>query len=258
ATDDVATVRAAVEHTAVLAASRLLRERAALEIEMRIRGGFVDDVCARRAPDEELLAQGRMLGIDLTAPSRVLLVEPSEPATPPDGGELYDAVAGCARDWPGAALVASRGRGVAVIFAESDGAPFEERLREGLAVRFPGLALGIAVGTSCRSVADYARSSAAARHALDLMRAVGRDGETFSFRDETFETLLLQASDPGALVRFVDRYVGPIERADRARTTELRRTLETYFACGRNLQETARRLHVHVSTLRYRLTRACA
>ena len=96
-----------------------------------------------------------MLGIDLTAPSRVLLVEPSETGTRLDGGELYDAVARCASTWPGPALVASRGRGVAVIFAEGDGAPFEEGLRDALAVRFPGLALGIAVGL-VPSVSDCA------------------------------------------------------------------------------------------------------
>jgi DNA-binding PucR family transcriptional regulator len=145
-----------------------------------------------------------------------------------------------------------------VIFAEGDGGPFEDGLRRALDARFPEVPLAIAVGTACRAVADYARSDEAARHALDLMRALGDEGRTFSFRDETFETLLLQASDPAALLRYVERYVGPVDRADRGRSTDLRRTLETYFACGRNLGETARRLHVHVSTLRYRLSRACA
>jgi len=90
------------------------------------------------------------------------------------------------------------------------------------------------------------------------MRTLGRAGQTFAFRGETFETLLLQATDPSALLRFVEQYVEPLVRADRGRTIELRRTLETYFACGRNLEQTARELHVHVSTLRYRLSRACA
>jgi DNA-binding PucR family transcriptional regulator len=90
------------------------------------------------------------------------------------------------------------------------------------------------------------------------MRTAGRAGQTFAFRGETLETLLLQATNPAALVRFVERYVDPIERAEQARSIELRRTLETYFACGRNLEQTARQLHVHVSTLRYRLSRACA
>jgi sugar diacid utilization regulator len=257
ATEDAATVRAAVEHAAVLAASHRLRERTALEVELRIRGGFVDDVCARRAPDEQLLAQGRTLGLDLTAPSRVLLVEPSEDDALA-GAALHDAVAECVRAWTAGAVAAARGRAVAVIFAEDGELAFEECLRRALDARVPGASFAIAVGTECVAVGDYARSDDAARRALELMRAVGDRDRTFSFRDESFETLLLQASDPAALLRFVERYVGPIDRADRGRSTELRRTLEAYFACGRNLEETARQLHVHVSTLRYRLSRACA
>jgi DNA-binding PucR family transcriptional regulator len=52
--------------------------------------------------------------------------------------------------------------------------------------------------------------------------------------------------------------VEPLERYDREHTSDLRRTLEVYYESGSTLEEAARRLHVHVSTLRYRLKRATA
>src|SRR5262249_11921427 len=113
---DGAVVRAAVEHAALLAASVVLRERTALEVEMRMRGGFVDDLCARREPDATLVARAATLGLDLTEPSRVLLVERS--ANSVEEPRLYDVVADCARAWPKGALVAAPGPGIAVGFGQ--------------------------------------------------------------------------------------------------------------------------------------------
>ena len=55
---------------------------------------------------------------------------------------------------------------------------------------------------------------------------------------------------------FISRFVEPLARYDAAHTSDLQRTLEVYFACGGTLEEAARRLHIHVSTLRYRLKKA--
>ncbi|MEA2318125.1 MAG: hypothetical protein QOD44_2314, partial [Solirubrobacteraceae bacterium] len=43
-----------------------------------------------------------------------------------------------------------------------------------------------------------------------------------------------------------------------AHAASLRRTLDAYFEAGGNLEAAARALHVHVSTLRYRLKRISA
>ena len=83
-----------------------------------------------------------------------------------------------------------------------------------------------------------------------------RPGDVFSFRVATLDSMLLQSTRPEVLVKFIERYVEPLERYDRTHTSELRRTLEVYFESATTLEEAARRLHIHVSTLRYRLKRA--
>jgi DNA-binding PucR family transcriptional regulator len=55
---------------------------------------------------------------------------------------------------------------------------------------------------------------------------------------------------------FVTRYVQPLDAYDRDHTADLRHTLQEYFESGRRLAECARRLHIHVATLRYRLDKA--
>jgi DNA-binding PucR family transcriptional regulator len=69
------------------------------------------------------------------------------------------------------------------------------------------------------------------------------------------QELLLQADEPSTLLEFIIRYVEPLERYDAEHSSNLLHSLETFYDAGFNLQEAARRLAVHVSTLRYRLTR---
>ena len=119
-----------------------------------------------------------------------------------------------------------------------------------------GVALNLAVGTACEEISDYRESYLAARRGLDLLRLRGGCGGVFSFRVSTLDSMLLQSTRPEVVVRFIARYVDPLDRYDSNHTSQLRRTLEVYYESGGNLEETARRMHVHVSTLRYRLTKA--
>jgi DNA-binding PucR family transcriptional regulator len=154
--------------------------------------------------------------------------------------------------------VALRGQAVVAIApenAQEDAVPFEDRLRPALRARFPRLTCAIAVGTLCTTACEYEKSFLAARRGLDLLKLQRRYGETITFRDAGVTTLLLRSTEPEVVLEFVSRYVEPLDRYDARHKSELRATAETYFDTGGNLEEAARRLHVHVSTLRYRLGR---
>ena len=135
---------------------------------------------------------------------------------------------------------------------------FEDELRATLRQRLPGLAVNAAVGTHCAAFEEYRDSYLAARRGLDLLRLLGRRDEVFSFRVSTLESMLLQSTRPEVVVGFISRYVEPLTEYDRGHTSDLLRTLEVWLECGQTLEEAARRLHIHVSTLRYRLTKAGA
>jgi DNA-binding PucR family transcriptional regulator len=65
----------------------------------------------------------------------------------------------------------------------------------------------------------------------------------------------LQTTEPEIIVDFTSKYVQPLDDYDRNHMSQLRKTLEIFYSSQMNLEEAARRLHIHVSTLRYRLTR---
>jgi sugar diacid utilization regulator len=258
--------RAAVEYGAMLVALELLRERTAAEVETRLRGGLMEELFGEGLVEDVVRKRALAFGYDLTRSSRVFLVEaaPAGGTDAPQGVEadgFYGAVADCACAWSPHTLVALRRGAVVVVAPEApDGEEagprrLEDELRTATAAKLPDASLNIAVGTLCESAADYRDSYLAARRGLDLLRLLGRTGDLFSFRGSTLDTVLLQATRPEVVVRFISRYVDPLEAYDANHNSELRRTLEAYYDAG-SLEEAARRLHVHVSTLRYRLGRA--
>ena len=259
--------RAAVEYGALLVALELLRERTAVEVETRLRGGLLEELFSGTAVEDLVVRRALAFGYDLACPSRVFLVEaaPAAPGatTPPiDPEAFYAPIADCARRWSAQNLVALRGGAVVIVVPEAPDAGgdaeerFEDDLRAMLSLRLPAAALNTAVGTRCERFEDYRGSYLAARRGLHLLRLLGRPGDVFSFRVSSLESMLLQSTRPEVIVDFISRYVDPLDLYDSTHTSDLRRTLEVYFEAGSTLEEAARRLHIHVSTLRYRLKKA--
>jgi len=98
------------------------------------------------------------------------------------------------------------------------------------------------------------RSYLSGRQAAEILRVTGRRG-VLEIRDDSIESMLLEAAEPARLVRFVESILRPLEEHDASRTSDFVGTLETVVAQGWNLQAAARSCHIHVSTLRYRLGR---
>jgi DNA-binding PucR family transcriptional regulator len=71
------------------------------------------------------------------------------------------------------------------------------------------------------------------------------------------ETLLWELADDSALEPF-RALVEPLREHDRARRSDLVRTLKTYFAAGTNASEAADRLYLHRNSMLYRLERVQA
>jgi ligand-binding sensor protein/sugar diacid utilization regulator/transcriptional regulator with GAF, ATPase, and Fis domain len=256
--------RSALEYGALLVALELLRERTALEVEHRLRGGFLDELFSGDFVEDLIVKQGAAFGLDLTAPTRIFLVEPDEgELSQANGHLLYSVATECAESWPCRFLVAVEGNAAVVLIEERtetdaldpSGAFFELRLEDALRRRMSGCHFNLAVSRLVRSLPDYGKAYAAARRGLDLVRLLGRSRQVVSFRHMGVQEILLQAEEPAALLEFIARYVEPLERYDEEHSSRLLASLETFYDAGFNLQEAARRLDVHVSTLRYRLTR---
>ena len=244
---DPETVRDAAweQLTATIALRQIL---ATLRHDDAVRAAVVDSLIEADALTPELRRRCQEAGFEPERPSRVCVIgiEGTEDA-------IDRAMHSLARwaDAEAEAGLVGRRDGVALLIGPDD-PPWFSAAIDTLTERFPGIYGGL--GHPGSGAPGFQRSYSSARQAADLLRVTGRTG-VLEIQDDSLESILLEASDPARLVRFVDSVLLPIEEYDARRGSELMRSLETAVQMGWNLQGAARECHVHVTTFRYRLAR---
>ena len=102
---------------------------------------------------------------------------------------------------------------------------------------------------------DFPQSFIEARRALRIrLRSVHPEGAA-AFDELGFYRLIDAAHGGGEVESFVREWLGPLLDYDDSKNSELVMTLSDYLECGGNYDESAAALHIHRSTLRYRLAR---
>jgi len=264
----------ALEHGVTVLALELSKERAAAEVERRLRGDLLEALLARgldAAEASRLAGQAERLGFRVGDATWVLLLEPDDEASEQvlaarsTQDRVHAALSDLAqRRYPGSLLVA-RATGIVLLIPTSleadQGAELEalQRYAEVLlktvhaAARNASLSAGI--GNRTETVADLPQAHDEARQAIRLMRHGGRRGVVTSYRSLGAFRLLLEVERPESLRRYVTEMLGPLERYQEGRETPLLQTVEELILAHWNQREAARRLHVHINTLLYRIQR---
>jgi sugar diacid utilization regulator len=161
-------------------------------------------------------------------------------------------------DVPGAGHAARRLRGAdlapGALVDEIDGllvvlceAAHAADVRKGVllwARRQPG---GVHRGVLSRPVSGPAAVPALYATLRRALRVIGQN-------ELALYSTLFETHDQASLSEFLEATVGPLIRHDRKRGSELALTLFRYFDCNQNAKTTARRLGIHVNTVRQRLT----
>lgn len=116
----------------------------------------------------------------------------------------------------------------------------------------PGRGWRVAVGRPFAGAYGIARSYQEAREAITLVALLHPEADLVPTRDLLIYRVL--GRDRAALTDLVESVLVPLQQA-RGGAGPLMATLEAYFAAGAVATETARRLHVSVRTVTYRLDR---
>jgi purine catabolism regulator len=118
-----------------------------------------------------------------------------------------------------------------------------------------GAHAAVGIGAAITQPALLEASVAEARRACRLAR-LRRDGRGGAGAGElATHTGLLAQQDPDLLEGFWRALLDPLIEHDAARGSELLSTLEAFLRSGGRWAQTAELLHVHVNTLRHRLSR---
>ncbi len=258
----------ALEHGSTVLALEMSKERAAAEVERRLRGDLVEEVLAGGLEGDEaerIARQAERLGHRLPHRAWVVVLEPdddeTEAAVLTRGDRLDAALSGLIRSRMPDTLALVRSAS-AVFLVPDEVAPdlaaceklAEQILVAAAPVMKPGSA-SVGFGNLANSVAELARSHVEARQALRLTRRAGGRGRVASYRALGAFRLLLEVQSPEALRRFVEELLGPLLQYAQSRDTPLLETLEALSAQRWVRRAAARHLGIHINSMSYRVER---
>jgi len=262
--------RALVDVATTGVALEFAKERAAAEVEERLRGEAATELLTGSYPSEEVIgARAARLGYDLGEPRDVLVIDVSAAGSrpAPDAEADHDRIRRAlqltrerlvARS-PQSLAVQHLGSIVVLAGAGRVAVRDPRALADDLKACLEG-AVGagrttIGIGNRCTRPDDYAPSFRLARDAVDLMLKLGRGGCIVAAGELGPYGLLLRASTRDDLEAFARRALQPLLEHDRAHGGELVATLRAYLDEDRVQRRVAARCFIHVNTVVYRVHR---
>ena len=246
-----------------------------VETEMRLRGGFFDELLSGQLSGEEILRRAALLGCDLAGGGAMLVFEVADLEGVAKKRSLddlqvqylktllYETVNGAAREVHRNHICIPRPENVLLLLGD----PVEERRAVAKHVlrrcqeRLKNLSVHAGLGEPCESpeqvIRSYREADSALRVGQGMRAAGGVDGRIHAFGALGVQRMLfaLGQESPEILRGFKDSTLGPVIDYDREQGTQLLDTLSAYMRCNGNIQEVAAFLHVHKHTVRYRLRR---
>jgi len=250
----------AVEHAATVLALEIVKQRVARATEERLRSDFLSDLLdGRDAGGERIGERARHYGLSLGAEHRVVVVA-LEHAGHDRRARAFALVAQTLAERLPGALTGQVGDLVTAAVPAAGGERALDRVRTAIAAardRAAGVAAGAVlsagIGPPARAAADFPASHAGATRSLDVLRRLGRTGQTLAADGLGILALFVDAARPDELEALARQVLGPVLERDARTGGALLRTLESYLACGCDARACARELYVHVNTVRYRL-----
>ncbi len=241
--------RMAIETAATIAALIMLREQAIQETENRLKGDFLARLLQDDLEDKAALwHQGEQFGLDFRQPQQVLVIGAGQACTvqPPDLMRQLLPLATSYR-----ILMGLFGNDIVAV-AETDSNNVLA-LSENITAIHPDLWVGL--GQVVKDPLALRLSYDQAREAMNIARQMRGEQRVVAFQDLGYLHLLYHVpaehNNHNVYSRKIQRLIGHEQK----RSGNLLTTLETYLRQGGNALETARQLHIHRSTLIYRLQR---
>ena len=238
--------RRTLERGALVTALVILFARTVAETEDRLGGELLSDLLDARAeavPTVRERARRRQVSLDGPL---VLAVAAVEGLPRFSAARVLARLAGDHRGLAGDHL----GRLVLLVPGEDP-----RSVGEALAAAVAAAGGSATVGVCRADPEGLADGYAEARRCLDTLLTLGRAGEVSDPAGLGLARLLLGENGPDQLAAYVETTLGPVLAYDAERGTSLRDTLDTWFATGGRVKDTAAGLHVHPNTVSQRLDR---
>ncbi len=222
---------------------------------------FMELVEGRWRNAEELAQHAQRVGLTLTSPQQMIVLDFPQNSTG-QGGISTDIARAVTRIMQQGAvpagLIATEGAAVCMLPADAAAPPdrtarLARRIAEELGRHF-GEEPVVVVSGPCSRLEDYPAAWDRCNRMIRIARAFGLCG-VLAVQEFGPLAMLVAALDAGDVRRFVEDSVGALARHDRTNGTDYLPTLAAYLREGCRSQACADAMGLHVTTLRYRLSR---
>ena len=236
-------------------ALRLLMERSVAEAEERLGRDLIQDVLLRSGDGSVPAGLAVRLGYEDDGPAVVLALRVAGPDGAAGADRARRRVFAAVRDELRGAhrgLAGMIGPDIVVIIRADGAERSARRVLDRVAAMVPGPDVAVGISDVRSELRDL---EPAYREALVAVAMAQRcPSRLLRFLDLGLHRLLFDVEHVDRVDEHVDRWIGPLLRYDAENKARLVETLRCYLA-GAGHQGTARKLAIHPSTLKYRLSR---
>jgi GAF domain-containing protein len=246
-------LRTAIEQAARAVALEMLRDRAAMETEARLRREFLDDLLSERpAPIDVLRHHARQVWHSFSAPHRPFIGRIS--SSPEVTNSLERARETIADTRPGD-FVSIYGDRLIGLLPIADPEEAQSQLQSVIsALEKDGIKANLVIGGICRNLDEDRQVIKKARELQDLLFSPSSDRILWLEQLEVLTALFEPSAGP-RLQAFIEDALAPVLKLESRQSATLLRTLDVYYQSFGNRAVTARKLGVHINTLYHRLER---
>ncbi|RMG87950.1 MAG: PucR family transcriptional regulator [Chloroflexi bacterium] len=243
--------RLAIESGSTVAALIMLHQEAVQSAEASLKGSLLSQLIQGELEREAVLTdQSLRYGLDLRASYRMLVIENLDERAQ-RVIQLYRRINRLAADSGWRAVVGQfAGQVVILAQAEEDANHIAQKILKRVINGNGTVRIGISAVQ--RGAANVGRAHKQCREALLIMQRLEHQETVVCFDDLGYLHALYHA---GAASLQDNPYVPRLRDLQLEQQADLFRTLEAYLDAGGNGVQTAERLHIHRSTLNYRLAR---
>ena len=252
----------AVEQAALVAALQITRDLAVLAVEQQFASNALHDLVTGTAADlDQALARAVRFGWDLQRPLAVLVArqcgaERGDDASRPQEASALRAVelwTRAIRDKDRNAAVAGFATELVAVVGIADAAALARKVHADMTAA-TGRAYSVGVSQVAAGPPDIPRLYEEARVALQVGLRLSGSGAVTSFAGLGLYRLISNVSQ-AELRAFVHDTLGPVLELPEPARSDLLKSLVVLSSTRFNVAESARVLHYHYNTMRYRVTK---
>jgi len=236
-----------LHHGATLLALEFAHQRTVVDIELNLRRDLVDDLLAGTDCDGAY-ARAEALNHDLRRPHYVVVMRS-------DGRNEHALTTAAGRAATALRFNYLQGRHAGLVVLIIDRRPDPRALHRAISEVLGQTTSVVGIGSRCIEPDDFPQSFVDARRAMSIrFRSASPQGAA-AYDELGFYRLIDAAHGDGEVETFVREWLGALLDYDEGKNSDLVMTLSDYLGCGGRYDESAAALHIHRSTLRYRLAR---